>query len=107
MNATISRNEQKAAPAGPGRARTVLRVSQGDRYVGDILLDGRDRVWRRADTIPPDVVLKALLAFARHSDICGELVGRLDGRPYRWFVVGALLEMCEAGTGPGEAIEAA
>jgi hypothetical protein len=92
MNATISRKTEKAGKA-QGRVRTVLRVSQGDRYVGDILLDGRDRVWRRADTIPADVVLKALLAFARQGDVCGELVGRTDGRSYSWFVVGALLEM--------------
>jgi hypothetical protein len=93
MNATTSRKSEKAAPKSQGRIHTVLRVSQGERYVGDILLDKRDRVWRRADTIPADVVLKALLAFARQGDICGELVGRLDGRTYSWFVVGALLEM--------------
>jgi hypothetical protein len=105
MNATISRKGEKAGKV-QGRVRTVLRVSQGERYVGDVLLDGRDRVWRRADTIPPDVVLKALLAFARQGDVCGELVGRLDGRPYSWFVVGALLEM-PAGEGVVEAAEVA
>ena len=105
MNATISRKSEKAGKA-QGRVRTVLRVSQGERYVGDILLDGRDRVWRRADTIPADVVLRALLAFARQGDICGELVGRLDGRTYSWFVVGALLEMAPVSEG-AEAAEVA
>lgn len=84
------------------RVQTVLRVSAGERYLGDVLLDARGRVWRKAGPIPADVVLKALLAFSRQGEVCGELVGRLDGRTYVWFVVGAL-PLGEAGPG-GEAV---
>jgi hypothetical protein len=74
------------------RVQTVLRVAQNERYVGDILLDARGRVWRHADTIPSDIVLKAMLAHVRQGEPCGHLVGRLDGRSYAWFVVGAFDE---------------
>jgi hypothetical protein len=72
------------------RIQTVLRVSQGEMYVGDILLDDRGRVWRHADTIPSDVVLKAMIAHTRHEDTCGTLAGRNDNRIYLWYVVGGL-----------------
>ena len=70
------------------RARTVIRVAVGDRYLGDILLDDRDRVWRRAGTIPADVVLKALLGVTRKAETCGLATGRTDGRTYAWYVLG-------------------
>jgi hypothetical protein len=70
------------------KVAAVLRVSAGDRYLGDILLDGRDRVWRRADTIPAEIVLKALAAHTRGAER-GEVVGRLDGQEYRWFLMGS------------------
>jgi hypothetical protein len=72
------------------RVQTVLRVSEGERYVGDILLDGQGRVWRHADTIPSDVVFKALVQHTRQDETCGKLVGRKDGRSYLWYVVGGL-----------------
>jgi hypothetical protein len=74
------------------RVRSVLRVAGEDRYLGDVLLDANGRVWRHADTIPPDVVLKATLAHNRRGEVCGKLVGLKDGRSYSWFVVGALAE---------------
>jgi hypothetical protein len=75
----------------PGRVQAVLRVARGDRYVGDVLIDRKGRVWRHADTIPSDVVLKAMLA-RRRGDVCGQLVGLRDGRVYSWVVVGATAE---------------
>jgi hypothetical protein len=74
------------------RVQTVVRVSEGERYVGDILLDGEGRVWRHAVTIPKDVVLKALVGHTRHAETCGTLTGRSDGRVYLWYVVGGLAE---------------
>lgn len=70
------------------RARTVIRVVLGDRHVGDILLDSANRVWRHADSIPADVVLKAVFALTRRSETQGTLTGRKDGRAYEWFVLG-------------------
>src|SRR4051794_23383281 len=87
-------------PVAGKRVQTVLRVSEGERYLGDVLLDGGNRVWRRADTIPPDVVLKILVGYSRQGEACGRVVGRGDGRVYLWFVVGAL----PGTTGEGEEI---
>jgi hypothetical protein len=72
-----------------GRVQTVLRVARGELYVGDILLDADNRVWRHATTIPADVVLKALVGYSRGGDLFGKLIGRKDGLPYYWHVVGA------------------
>ncbi|MFO0926395.1 MAG: hypothetical protein U0736_05060 [Gemmataceae bacterium] len=68
----------------------MLRCRRASRYVGDVLLDERRRLWRRADTIPADVVLKVLIAFTRHGEVCGRLVGLTDGRAYLWHAVDAL-----------------
>lgn len=87
---SVSTYEAKQQQVKPGRVRKVLRVAVGERYVGDILLDARGRVWRHADTIPADVVLKAMLAHNRQGDVCGRLVGLRDGQAYSWVVVGAL-----------------
>ncbi|MFO0844837.1 MAG: hypothetical protein U0797_20970 [Gemmataceae bacterium] len=75
----------------PARLQAVVRVAQGDRYVGDILIDLRGRVWRHADTIPGDVVLKAHLA-RRRGEGFGQIVGLRDGRVYSWVVVGTTAE---------------
>src|SRR5262249_52912973 len=80
-----------------GRVGTVGRGAAGGRYVGGILLDARGRVWRHADTIPADVVLKTLVAVRRQTEVCGRFVGRTDGRVYLWYVVGAVPE---AGAAP-------
>jgi hypothetical protein len=76
------------------RVETTLRVSQGELYVGDILLDERGRVWRHADTIPSDVVLKALIAHTRQDDTCGTITSRSDARTYLWYVVGVVAAPC-------------
>lgn len=72
------------------RGQTVLRVSEGGRFVGDILLDGGRRLRRRADTIPSDIVLKVLIGYTRQEEVCGRLIGLNDGRTYLWHAVGAL-----------------
>jgi hypothetical protein len=77
------------------RVQTVVRVSEGERYVGDILLDGDGRVWRHAVTIPRDVVLKTLIAHVRQAETCGRLTAR-NGRAYLWYVVGGLAELSAA-----------
>ncbi|MGL4553124.1 MAG: hypothetical protein ACRC33_18315 [Gemmataceae bacterium] len=84
MNATAC-ERVKAGKAK--KVSTVLRVAAGEQYVGDILLDGKNRVWRHADTIPADVVLKTLLAFARRGDECGQVVSRRDDQTYTWVVM--------------------
>ncbi len=92
MNATLC--EERTGRKS--RIQTVLRISQGERYVGDILLDRKGRVWRHADTIPSDVVLKAMIAHTRHEDTCGSITSRSDKRMYLWYVVGGLAAV-EAG----------
>jgi hypothetical protein len=71
---------------------TTIRVGSssngGAEFVGQILLDTRDRVRRHADSIPSDIVLKILIEYTRHGEQCGKLVGRKDGRLYYWHVVG-------------------
>jgi hypothetical protein len=88
MNATLCEARQETRTGK--RVQTVLRVAEGERYVGDILLDGQGRVWRAASTIPSDVVLKAVIQHGRHEETCGKLVSRLSRRTYLWYVVGGL-----------------
>jgi hypothetical protein len=85
MNATVCEKPVKASK--PKKVTSVLRVAAGEQYVGDILLDGKNRVWRHADTIPTDVVLKVLLAFARRGDSCGQVISRRDEQTYSWVVM--------------------
>jgi hypothetical protein len=98
MNATTC-EERQGRKGCPSRVQTVLRVSVADRYVGDILLDGQGRVWRHADPIPADVVLKAMLAQVRQGETCGSVVGRKDGRTYLWYVVGGMAELAASAEG--------
>src|SRR5271165_5779027 len=76
MNAMMCEQKERTGT----RVQTVLRVSEGDRYVGDILLDSEGRVWRHADPIPSDIVFKALVQHVRKSETCGALTARKDGR---------------------------
>lgn len=69
-----------------GKVRDVLRVLRGGRWLGDVLLDRKGRVWRRVESVPADVVLKAVAAFARGDD-AGEAQGRRDGLAYTWHLV--------------------
>ena len=80
---TVNTGEMKLVRARQTKVRSVLRVSHGDRWVGDILLDGKQRIWRHADTIPRDVVSKILFAFTRQAD-AGAVVGRDTGWTYAW-----------------------
>jgi hypothetical protein len=93
MGSETTRDSQRRT-----RVQTVLRVSDGSRFVGDVVLDANNRVWRRAVTIPSDIVLKAVVAFTRQDEACGRLTSRGDGREYLWHVVGAMpmVEMAEA-----------
>ncbi|NBO90963.1 MAG: hypothetical protein EBV06_01395 [Planctomycetia bacterium] len=84
MNATAIRRLDTTKPK---KVRYVLRVAAGEQYVGDILLTVNNRVWRHADTIPTDVVLKALLAFDRRGETYGRVIGREDQQTYTWFVL--------------------
>ncbi len=77
------------------KVASVLRVTAGERYLGDILLDRKNRVWRRADTIPPEVVLKALLARARRGDEGGVIEAR-SGEVFTWFLMGSAVEKAPA-----------
>ena len=86
MNATVCEKPVVKA-SKPKKVTSVLRVAAGEQYVGDILLDGKNRVWRHADTIPTDVVLKALMAFARRGDSCGQVISRRDEQTYSWVVM--------------------
>jgi hypothetical protein len=88
MTATMC--EQRPVRQRKTRVQTVLRVAQGEMYIGDILLDGKGRVWRHANTIPPDIVLKSMIQHNRHDENCGTLTSRGDGRTYFWYVVGGL-----------------
>ena len=101
MNAMDQLQQQAPTTCGK-RVRTVLRVSEEGRYAGDILLDGEDRVWRHARTIPRDVVLRVLLHYTRQGEVCGKLERRADGRTYLWFVVGAVPASEGEGEGEGE-----
>jgi len=69
-----------------GKVRSVLRVNREGRWIGDVLLDRKGRVWRHVEAIPADVVLKAVAAFTR-GEVRGELIGRRDGLAYVWHEV--------------------
>lgn len=77
------------------KVTAVLRVLAGDRYLGDILLDRKGRVWRKATTLPADVVLKALVAFTRRGEQRGVVVGLKDGGEYSWYLLGSEVEQLD------------
>src|SRR5947209_8150271 len=78
-----------------GKVRSALRVLRAGLWIGDILLDRKGRVWRHVNTVPPDVVLKAVAAFTRGEER-GELTGRRDGLVYGWYEVVEQAEAKEA-----------
>lgn len=80
--------KKTAAVRPPSRLKMIVRVHDTGRHVGDMLIDRRNRVWRHADTIPTDVVMKILIAVSRRDETRGEMFGRGDGRPYAWHVLG-------------------
>jgi hypothetical protein len=83
------RTRKRPKPARPASVagREILRISQGGCAVGDVLLDGLERVLRRDAAIPRDVVLKALVLYTRRHVLIGEVVSREDGRTYAWDVL--------------------
>ena len=83
---TVNPGEMKLVRARRSKVRSVLRVTHSDRWVGDILIDGKQRIWRHADTIPRDVVAKILFAFTHRDDPAGAVVGRDTGWTYSWQV---------------------
>jgi hypothetical protein len=85
MTATLSQRPVKSTADRAKKVSTVIRVAAGEQYVGDLLLDARHRVWRRAEPLPADVVLKILLAFSRRGETCGQVVGLRDGQIYSWI----------------------
>ena len=70
------------------KVAAVLRVSSGEWYAGDILVDRRGRVHHAADTLPADVVMKALVAYTRQKRTGGDVASRRDGEIYTWLLVG-------------------
>jgi hypothetical protein len=80
-----TRGARRRSPAETGM--TTLRVAEGTRFLGEVLLDGSDRLWRHARNIPKDVVLKVLVAYTRQLLNFGKVTGRKDGRDYYWLVV--------------------
>ena len=80
------KRRKPARPADLG-GYEILRISQGGCVVGDVLLDGLERVLRRDAAIPRDVVLKALVLYTRRNVLLGEVVSREDGRTYAWDVL--------------------
>ena len=82
---TVNLGEMKLVRARRSKVRSVLRVTHGDRWVGDILIDAKHRIWRHADTIPRDVVFKILFAFTRQAE-AGAVIGRDTGWTYAWQV---------------------
>jgi hypothetical protein len=67
-------------------ASTVLQVSRGKVFLGEIVLDEHDRVRRADHEIPRDVVLKALVEYVRGEGWSGTIRGR-DGKRYGWRLV--------------------
>src|ERR1700722_10946362 len=65
----------------------ILRISEGDFVVGDVLLDGLERVLRCDAGVPRDVVLKALVLYTRRNILIGEVVSSTNGRTYAWDVL--------------------
>jgi hypothetical protein len=84
MTATLSQRSSKTL-SRTKKVATVLRVAAGEQYIGDILLDSRNRVWRRAEPLPTDVVLKILLAYSRRGESFGQVTGRQTGQVFTWI----------------------
>ena len=81
---TVNPGELKLVRIRRTKVRSVLRVRHDDRWIGDILIDNKQRIWRHADTIPRDVVAKVLFAFTRQADPAGAVIGRDTGWTYSW-----------------------
>jgi hypothetical protein len=82
----LERPAKKKKPKRVGKVQSVVRVLRDEFWIGDILLDRRERVWRKVDSIPTDIVLKCLVAVTRGEER-GELTGRRCGQTYTWHIV--------------------
>src|SRR5258708_38829943 len=74
--------ERKRPRADPTAGCELLRISEEGFPVGDVLLDGLERVLKRDAGVPRDVALKALVAYTRRGQLVGEVVSRENGRTY-------------------------
>jgi hypothetical protein len=71
----------------PPTISEVIQVFLGEELVGNVYLDDTESVLKCDGSIPRDVVFKALVQVSRSHNLSGEIVGRQDGRTYRWDVV--------------------
>ncbi len=71
----------------PTTGREILRITEGDFVVGDVLLDGLERVLTCDAAVPRNVALKALVLYTRRNVLIGEVVSRANGRTYAWDVL--------------------
>ena len=78
-----AREQKRTRPV----AREILRISEGDFVVGDVLLDDLERVLKRGAGVPRDGALKALVLYTRRNVLIGEVVSRENGRTYAWDVI--------------------
>jgi hypothetical protein len=65
---------------------TILHVTRGKVFLGEISLDDHDRVRHADPGIPRDVVLKTLARYTRGEEWGGSVAGR-DGRKYGWRLI--------------------
>jgi hypothetical protein len=87
----ISTTGTQGRRPGMGQARqtttsTILHVTRGKVFLGEIIMDGRDRVRHADQRIPKDVVLKALVQYTHGDDLAGAIAGR-DGKRYGWQLI--------------------
>jgi hypothetical protein len=76
------RERLSAAPTTTSTS-TILHVTRGKVFLGEIILDKHDCV-RHADRgIPKDVVLKTLVQYTCGDELSGSTLGR-DGKSYGW-----------------------
>jgi hypothetical protein len=91
MTIAGNRGQGRKGRRGNGQTRTgarVVRVMVGSDWIGDVHLDGRNRVRSRAASVPADIVLKLLVQATRRGESDGVLVGGpKDSREFTWFVV--------------------
>jgi hypothetical protein len=62
---------------------TILHVTRGKVFLGEIALDEHDRVRHADPGLPRDVVLKTLVEYSRGEGWFGTVPG-CDGKKYRW-----------------------
>jgi hypothetical protein len=81
-----ARKQQRSQPARKA-GYELIRISEEGFPIGDVLLDGLERVLKHDGRIPRDVVLKALVLYTRCGQLVGEAASRENGRTYAWDVI--------------------